>query len=126
MIDPKRIETKMFQPEDMLRIRGDTEVVGANARLNQVAGPAHSIFIDDKLVACGGVRIAGVGEAWACYSPEVLEHVWDVFKHTKANMEQVVREQNLWRVWAEMSVQDDKHRAFLKRLNFKQIEAYVR
>jgi len=126
MIDPKRIKTKMFQPEDMLRISGDTEVMAANARLNQVAGPAHSVFIDDKLVACGGVRIAGVGEAWACYSPEVLEHIWDVFKHTRANMEQAVREQHLWRLYAEMSVQDKRHRLFLKRLNFNQIEAYVK
>lgn len=126
MIDPKRIETKIYRPEDMIRIKGNTDAVAANARLNQVAGPAHSIFLDGRLAGCGGIRVAGVGEAWACYTPEALEHVWDVFKKSREFIELMVREQHLWRMWAEMSVQDDRHRAFLKRLNFHQVEAYVR
>jgi len=126
MIDPKRIDSIPFRPEDMLRITGNSDVMAANARLNQVAGPAQSIYLDGNLVGCGGVRIAGVGEVWACYAPEAFEHIWDVFSKSRETIDNMAREQHLWRMWSEMSVQNDRHRAFLKRLNFRQVEAFLK
>lgn len=126
MIDQNRIDTIPFHPEDMLRILGNNPQNAADARLNQISGPARSFFLDGKLVGCGGVRIKGVGEAWACYKPEAFEHIWDVFNQSKALMEQVIRDKQLWRLWAEMTVSDDRHKIFLKRMGFNSTEAFVR
>ena len=126
MIDPKRIDVIPFHPEDMLRILGNTQENAGNARLNHISGPARSFFLDKKLVGCGGVRIVGVGEAWASFNPEAKEHIWDLFSRSKGVIEQIMRDEKLWRVWAEMSVNDERHRLFLKRLNFEPREAFVR
>lgn len=127
MIEQDRIETKIFQPEDMVKLKGNTETIAANARLNQVAGPAHSVYIDGELMYCGGVRINGVGEPWACYNPQFLkEHAWDVLKKAREMMEKYVREEHLWRLWAYMDVEDERYEVFLKRLKFNQIKAFVR
>jgi hypothetical protein len=127
MIDQDRIETRIFQPEDMIKLKGNTETIAANARLNQVAGPAHSIYIDGKVMYCGGVRINGVGEPWACFQPQIFkENAWDVLKKSRQMLEKYIRQEHLWRLWTYMSVPDEKYKAFLKRLNFNQIEAFVR
>lgn len=121
MMDQKRITVKKFNPEDLTYIGESIET----ARQNQAMGPAYSYFVDDKLVSCGGVRL-GVGEAWAKYTPQALKHLSDLLHHSRALIDQAIRDEKLWRVWAEMSVADDKHRTLLKHLNFRQVEAFVR
>lgn len=126
MIDQKRIKIRKFQPEDMINLLGCTEEIAANARLNQVSGPGFSYFLDNEIVGCGGVRIAGVGEAWAVFSPETLKYMWDLFSHSKAVLEKIIRNESLWRLWAETKLKDRNHELFLKRLNFQKREAFVR
>lgn len=125
MVNQDRIQVKKFQPEDMLHIIGNTEESAANARLNQVSGPAYSYFLDGKLVGCGGVRIAGVGEAWACYAPEAMKHKSGLLLHSGATLDQIKRDEHLWRLWSE-SPEQKPNQNFLKHLNFREVKAYIR
>jgi hypothetical protein len=122
MIEQDRITVKKFNPEDLIYTGESIET----ARQNQVMGPAYSYFLDNKFVGCGGVRIRGVAEAWAKYTPEAMEHLSGVLLHSRTVLDQIIRDQKLWRIWAEMNVDDDRHRTFLKHMNFREIEAFVR
>ena len=125
MVDQERMQVKKFQPDDMLYIVGNNEENAANARLNQVAGPAYSYFLDGKLVGCGGVRIAGVGEAWAAYTPEALEHKSGLLLHSRTTLDQIKRDEHLWRMWSE-SPEAEPNQNFLKHLNFSEVKAFLR
>lgn len=126
MIDKKRIKIRKYQPEDMIHLLGGTDEIVANARLNQVSGPGFTVYLDNELAGCGGVRIAGVGEAWSVFSPETMKYMWDLFDQSRALLEKIIRNESLWRLWAETKVKDRNHELFLKRLNFQKREAFVR
>lgn len=112
-----------FSVEDAIRI-GGIELADA-ARLNQISGPAYSAFLNDKLVACGGVRIVGVGEAWALYSPEALKHKIKLLKHSRIWLDNMTRNESLWRIWSECP-EPKPNQNFLEHMNFNEVKAYLR
>lgn len=111
-------EIKPYQPDDAIKICGD-ETKREAAQLNQVAGPAFTLFIDKKPIACGGVRIYGVGELWMLSNDENRrKHIKSIYKTSKNQIESMVSENHLWRIMAERSEAD----AWLKHLGFVKSE----
>lgn len=83
--------------------------------MNQVAGPAFSLFSDRKPIACGGVRIYGVGEMWMISNDENRKnHIREIMRASKEQIDKMIRENHLWRVMAERNEAD----AWLKHLGF--------
>lgn len=109
----------------MLRLIGDEPTVAANARLNLLSGPAVTVHLDNELAACGGVRIKGIGEAWAQYSPKALEDI-NFLHESQKQIDRMCREHEIWRLWSEVSVDDEKHKSFLRHMNFTEMSAWCR
>ncbi len=107
---------KPYDPEDAIKLCGDESKRDA-ANLNQSAGPAFSLFLDKKPIACGGVRIYGLGEMWMLTTDEYRKkHIKTIMKATKEQIDLMVRENHLWRLMAERNEAD----AWLKHLGFKE------
>lgn len=111
-------EIKPYSPDDAIFLYGD-ESKRAAAHLNQVAGPAFSLFSNRKPIACGGVRIYGVGEMWMLSNNENRKsHIRDIFRASKEQIDLMIRENHLWRIVAERNEAD----AWLKHLGFIESE----
>lgn len=107
---------KPYDPEDAIKLCGD-ESKRPQANLNQSAGPAFSLFKDKKIIACGGVRIWGLGEMWMLTTDEYRKkHIKSIMRATKEQIDLMVRENHLWRLMAERNEAD----AWLKHLGFKE------
>ena len=111
-----------FSVEDAIRI-GGVELSDV-ARLNQIAGPCFSAIVDGNVVGCGGVRISGVGEAWALYGDKAKEMKLSLLKQTRIWLETIMREHSLHRIWSECP--DMPNENFIKHLNFRKLDAYLR
>ena len=86
------------------------------ANVNIATGTAQSFFEEGKLVAVGGIRYAGVGEAWLITPPQVRENRGlSLLKETRKMFIETRNEHNLWRVFAESKISE----TFLKHLDFK-------
>lgn len=108
------IETKPYNPRDALELCGDESKL-PQANLNQTAGPAYSLFLDKKLIACGGVRIYGIAELWLIKSKEFGEnHTKTILRASKEQIDLMIRENHLWRLLAET----DNGENFLEHLGF--------
>jgi hypothetical protein len=113
---------KLYNPEDAIKLCGD-ESKRPQANLNQSAGPAYSFYEDKKLICCGGVRIYGVGEAWLLTTDENRRnHAKTIMRVSKEQLDKVIRENSLWRLWAETKVSEN----FLEHLGFEPMKAFVR
>lgn len=107
---------KPYDPNDAIKLCGDESKRDA-ANLNQSAGPAFSLFLDKKIIACGGVRIYGLGEMWMLTTDEYRKkHIKSIMRATKEQIDLMVRENHLWRLMAERNEAD----AWLKHLGFKE------
>lgn len=111
-------EIKSYNPQDAIELCGDkTKLPEAN--LNQTAGPAYSLFLDKKLIACGGVRCYGVGELWLVTNDEQRKkHTKTILKVSREQIDFMVRENHLWRLLAETKISEN----FLKHLGFVESE----
>ena len=108
------IEIKPYNPQDAIDLCGDESKRDA-ANLNQTAGPAYSLFLDKKLVACGGMRIYGVAELFLITSDEYRKkHIKTILKASREQIDIMVRENHIWRLLAETKISDN----FLKHLGF--------
>ena len=109
---------KPYEPQDAIDLCGD-ETKRAAANLNQLAGPAFTLFLDKKPIACGGVRIYGVGELWMLTNDENRKkHIKSIYRASKEEINKMIRENHLWRVMAERNEAD----TWLKHLGFKESE----
>lgn len=91
------------------------------ARLNAETGTAQSYFIDGDLVACGGIRMAGLGEAWLVAKPDLLTgHKKTLFKETKREI-QSAQQQGVWCLFASNKISAN----FLEHLGFRKKEMYL-
>lgn len=120
----EKIQIFKFNPEDMLSLLKNTDCAD-NARLKQISGPALSIFLNDELVSCAGIQTSGVGEAWAFFSEKAKEHKRALLVETKKYLDFLIRENDLWHIWAECPDEIVKQN-FLEHLNFRKIQAFVR
>ena len=74
--------------------------------MNQLGG--FPLLTDEKkrpkVLACGGVRVAGIGHAWAAFDQEALKD-FPVMMARKAKtiLEACIEEEKLYRTYAEAS-----------------------
>ena len=109
-----KLIVKAYNPEDAIKLCGD-ESKRPEANLNQSAGSAYSLFLDKELIACGGVRIYGVGEMWLVTNDECRKkHIKTILRASREQIDLMVRENSLWRLLAETEISEN----FLEHLGF--------
>lgn len=107
---------KPYDPQDAVDLCGD-ESKRAQANLNQLAGPAFTLFLDRKPIACGGVRIYGVGETWMLTNNENRKnHIKEILRASKEQIDKMIHKNSLWRIMAERNEAD----AWLRHLGFRE------
>lgn len=119
-----KITFEKFTVEDACQILGSNDEIDT-ARINLVTGPAYSAFLNNELVACGGVRVLGIGEAWALYDKKALEKKLSLLKHSKAWLNRIIRDEKLWRIWSECP-EPKPNQNFLEHMKFRQLPAFLR
>jgi len=87
------------------------------ACLNAVAGPAFALLEGSTVVAIGGVRVQGIGQAWAMLGPDSKGHSKTILRTAREVMAHSIAQEHLYRVYAEATV--DKP-AWFKHLGFIQ------
>lgn len=104
-----------------LAIQGDD--IEQGAALNQVTGPAFTVMTDEKdpkVLGCGGIRIQGLGEAWAMYDKEALtDFPKTLLGASQDALTEMIAEERLIRVFAEASGSEKwlEHLGFVKQDN---------
>lgn len=98
------------------------------ADANIKTGPAESFRDEDgRLIGVGGIRIAGVGEAWLITLKEIRCHpdhavrkqkFAEFLRITQTTMKRLCDEHKLWRVYAEGKLST----TFLERLGFERTD----
>jgi len=124
----KMIETHQMLVEDFLVIMAQNAEVYPEfdklqdeqkrylANINIITGEAQSFFEDGRLVAVGGIRYVGLGEAWLISPPKIREErSLSLFRETRRTFISMRDGHNLWRVFAESKISEN----FLKHLEFK-------
>jgi hypothetical protein len=86
------------------------------ANMNIITGTAESFFEDGQLVGVGGIRFAGIGEAWMIVPPDIRDkRKLSLLRETKNTFIRTRDEKNLWRCFAESKISDN----FLKHIGFE-------
>lgn len=117
---------KKFSLDDIKKLTDDPEEI-EQGKLSLGTGPAFSLFDDDgQLVCCGGVRVYGVGEAWLV-GVNMEQHKLSALKALKEKIDEIVREQALWRIYAfPKGDRLDKERRLIEHMGFTLYETYMR
>jgi hypothetical protein len=90
------------------------------ARMNIQNGTAQSYFWDGQLMACGGIRMVGLGEAWLACKPTVRNnHKKELLRQTRKELKSA-QDQGLWCIWAAPRISEN----FLQHLGFEQQKTY--
>jgi len=119
------IKIVKFAVEDFCKITGNNDMIDA-ARLNQIAGPCYTAIQGGKILGCGGVRVSGVGEAWALYSEEAKETKLSLLKETRNWLGVIIRNHALQRIWSECPELQNERFIQCKQLQFRKLNAYLR
>ncbi len=119
----EEIKIVKFAVEDFQRITGSNDMIDA-ARLNQTAGPCYTAIQGKKVLGCGGVRILGVGEAWALNSEKAKGMKLSLLRETREWLETIIRNHAMQRIWSECP--DPPNENFIKHLQFRKLDAYLR
>lgn len=121
-------EIKPYIPQDAIKLVKD-ESKFEQAKFNQ-ASPSYSLFIDGKLVACGGVRL-GVGDAWFIMSdddrqkmktPQFNSEQREIMRFCRNLADSIPREHGLWKLYADNEISQK----FLEVLGFQEQTVFVR
>lgn len=118
------IEIKPYRMEDALRLLKDPDEI-AWAKLNEVAGPGFTGMFDGKVLGCGGIRIYGVGEAWAIFSPEAKERKKELLRQVRSKFKEMIKTANLWQIIATTRNLTPQQANFLEHLGFEKSECYI-
>ncbi len=83
-------------------------------------GPAWTVMVDDRIIACGGVVIIwkGVGAAWIVFSETMPTHGLWMTRMTKRVLEDAVRIYNLHRLETMVEASNERYRRWVKVLGF--------
>lgn len=86
--------------------------------VNLTTGPAFALIDRGAVLAIGGVRVTGIGQAWAYLSEEAKQkrNVKSVLRTAKAVIHESITAEKLYRIYAEATV--DKP-AWFKHLGFE-------
>jgi len=122
----ENVELKPYIPQDAIALCGDESKFDL-ALFNQ-ASPACSVFIDGRLVCCGGIRF-GVGEAWFIMndkdrekSPDFTGRKRKILRVCRKQIEAWSREHGMWKLYAEPEMST----IFIESLGFKEQPTFVR
>lgn len=86
------------------------------ANVNITTGTAQSFFEDGKLVAVGGIRFIGIGEAWLLTPPKIRkDRTLSLLKETRKTFIKTRDKHNLRRVYATSRISEN----FLSHLGFE-------
>ena len=72
--------------------------------VNLTSGPAFALVEDKCVLAIGGVRSLGIGQAWAHLGPEAGGHIKSVLETARAVLRESCARENLYRVYAEAPI----------------------
>lgn len=125
-MDKDKLKIVQYLPEDFIKIVGSDEASVAHARLNRVAGPAYSAYLNGKLAACGGIRVHGIGEGWVTFTPKALEDKKLLLRKCRELFDKMMREKFLWRIYAETKSEDESLKTFLEHMGFEQKTLFLR
>ena len=118
------IEIVKFTVEDACALAGSTDMADA-FRLNQQTGPCYTAVHKGEIVGCCGVRIDGIGEAWASYSEKAKKDLkLTLLKETRNHLDMIMRNHALYRLWSECPLPPNEN--FIEHLNFRKLDAYLR
>lgn len=122
-----KIDIVPFSAEDAYRILGNLDEING-ARLNQISGPAYSLFHKGELLGCGGIRTAGVGEAWEMLTKEAKEkgNIRELLEQSRIMLDKMIREEKIYRIWSESPEGKPKNQNFLKKMGFRETAAFLR
>jgi hypothetical protein len=83
-------------------------------------GPAVTIVIDGKIVACGGVTLTewNKGEAWTLFSSLLYKYPKTCFKVSRDTINKIIEDKKLTRVQALASPIHPETQTFLQHLGF--------
>jgi len=111
-----------FIIDDYRAIAGEENL--SAAIVNAISGPAFTLSDGGQILAIGGVRVQGIGQAWAMLAPGAEHRAKTIIKTARAVIEESMRQEKLYRLYAEATV--DKP-AWFKHLGFhQQNNIYVR
>jgi len=114
-VPESQITFRDFEPKDLKVIVPD--VAPGWAEVSKQSGPAITAVLNDEILMCGGIRIAGIGEAWSAYSEKAKQNYQRVMlEKTRDYMKRIVDENKLWRLVA--SNKDGVPETFLEHLGF--------
>jgi len=119
-----KVEIKPYRMEDALQILTEPEDI-AFAKLNEVAGPGFTGMLDGKVLGCGGIRINGLGEAWAVFSPEAKGMKKELLRQSKERFKDMIKLNNLWQIIATTKDISPQQANFLEHLGFEKTECYI-
>lgn len=101
------VEIVNFSADDMLQmmpsVKSDEqkEIIIKSAQLNQTAGPGYTFRLNGEPVGCFGIRILGIGEGWAYFASNFLEHRITILRQSLELLEKMQREHKLWHIWTD-------------------------
>jgi len=115
------MKTIAFAAADEVIITGDrTRTDSAN--FNQVSGPAFTILDNNgNPIACGGLRIKGIAEAWFQINKEKKQLVY-IMKKCREKLNAMQREEKI----CQMFAMSDNSENWLEHLGFKKEDIFVR
>jgi len=114
-VPESQITFRDFEPKDLKVIVPD--VAPGWAEVSKQSGPAITAVLNDEILMCGGIRIAGIGEAWSAYSDKAKQNYRKaMLAITRDYMKRIVDENKLWRLVA--SNKDGVPETFLEHLGF--------
>jgi len=127
---PVKLETKPMTVEDMLVILEDNarlypefadlmpEQKKLICEMNILSGTAESFLSEGKLLAVGGIKYVGIGEAWMLPFSHIRDNLkLSLLRHTRKNFKRICNDKNLWRVFATSQVSEN----FLEHCGFEKI-----
>jgi hypothetical protein len=97
------------------------ELAGAEnpnaACLSIATGPAFTLVVDGQLLMAGGLRTAGIAQAWAVLSDEGRARPKAILENARPALQQLMSDKGVYRVYAEATI--DKP-AFFEHMGFHQ------
>ncbi|NIQ95644.1 MAG: hypothetical protein GWN87_16650, partial [Desulfuromonadales bacterium] len=106
-----------FTVEDFLALGGKNLSAGA---LSMREGPAWSLRDHEAILAVGGVRVSGIGQAWLKLSDRGRSRPKAVLEACRAGLVKAVVEHGLYRIYGEADPQVGKAN-FFEHMGFVQL-----
>jgi len=125
----KKLDIIPFEPEHLklMAVREEEADVKAHkdftkwAEANHTPGTSYSGFYEGRLLGCAGVRILwpGVGEAWAQFSPEIINFGKEAYVYVGEYLKKIIEDNNLHRVQGNVDSEFLIAHKYIQNLGFK-------